>query len=145
MVELDALMTPLTVVTTMTTWTSTANFEGFKGKIKGAAITIFKNMTCYKGLGGEGNCTNFFTYIKAILILYIMTFGMMFLLGMVKISQTDLVIRVIKIAFVSGLMNDSTFEFFNTYGYKLFLKIQKTRWIKIKVGFSKEFYIKTFT
>jgi hypothetical protein len=36
-------------------------------------------------------------------------------------------------------------EFFNTYGYKLFLKIQKTRWIKIKVGFSKEFYIKTFT
>ncbi|MBA2628572.1 MAG: type IV secretion system protein, partial [Rickettsiaceae bacterium] len=49
------------------------------------------------------------------LILYIMTFGMMFLLGMVKISQTDLVIRIVKIAFVSGLMNDSTFEFFNTY------------------------------
>jgi type IV secretion system protein VirB6 len=37
------------------------------------------------------------------------------LLGMVKISQTDLVIRIVKIAFVSGLMNDSTFEFFNTY------------------------------
>ena len=90
-------------------------FEGFKGTIKGAAVTIFKNMTCYKGIGGAGNCTNFFTYIKAILILYIMTYGMMFLLGMVKISQTDLVIRVIKIAFVSGLMNDSTFEFFNTY------------------------------
>ena len=90
-------------------------FEGFKGKIKGAAVTVFKNMTCYKGLGGEGNCTNFFTYIKAILILYIMTYGMMFLLGMVKISQTDLVVRVVKIAFVSGLMNDSTFEFFNTY------------------------------
>ncbi len=90
-------------------------FEGFKGKIKGAAVTVFKNMTCYKGLGGEGNCTNFFTYIKAILILYIMTYGMMFLLGMVKISQTDLVVRIVKIAFVSGLMNDSTFEFFNTY------------------------------
>jgi len=68
-------------------------------------------MTCYKGLGGEGNCTNFFTYIKATLILYIMTFDMMFLLGMVKISQTDLVIRIVKIAFV---MNDSTFKFFNT-------------------------------
>ena len=90
-------------------------FEGFKGTIKGASITIFKNMTCYKGIGGAGNCTNFFTYIKAILILYIMTFGMMFLLGMVKISQTDLVVRIVKIAFVSGLMNDSTFEFFNTY------------------------------
>jgi hypothetical protein len=41
--------------------------------------------------------------------------------------------------------NTLKLEFFNTYGYKLFLKIQKTRWIKIKVGFSKEFYIKTFT
>ncbi len=90
-------------------------FQGFKGKIKGAAVTVFKNMTCYKGLGGQGNCTNFFTYIKAILILYIMTYGMMFLLGMVKISQTDLVVRIVKIALVSGLMNDSTFEFFNTY------------------------------
>ena len=39
----------------------------------------------------------------------------MFLLGMVKISQTDIVIRVIKIAFVAGLMNDKTFAFFNDY------------------------------
>ncbi len=88
-------------------------FEGLKGKIKASAITIFKNMTCYKK--DSGSCTNFFTYIRAILTLYVMFFGMLFLLGSIKINQTEFVIRVIKIAFVAGLMNESTFEFFNLY------------------------------
>lgn len=69
-------------------------------------------MTCY---GGGNNCTNFFTYIKLLLILYVMTYGAMFILGIVKINQQDLLIRIAKIAIVSGLMNDSTFEFFNDY------------------------------
>ena len=88
-------------------------FEGLKGKIKESAITIFKNITCYQG--DTGNCTNFFTYIRAILTLYVMLLGMLFLLGSVKINQTEFVIRVIKIGFVAGLMNESTFEFFNLY------------------------------
>jgi type IV secretion system protein VirB6 len=91
-------------------------FNGLKSKIKDTATTIFKNMTCYKGLGDSvDECRSFFTYIKAMLILYIILYGMMFLMGMVKITQTDLVIRVIKIGIVAGLMNDRTFEFFNTY------------------------------
>jgi type IV secretion system protein VirB6 len=90
-------------------------FTGLKNKIKDASVTIFKNMTCYKGIGGSENCTNFFQYIKFMLILYIMLYGMMFLMGMVKISQNDLVIRVIKVGLVAGLINDSTFEFFNSY------------------------------
>ncbi len=90
-------------------------FQGFKDKIQGAAEQVFKNMTCYKGISGSGGCTNFFNYIKGLLSLYIMIYGMMFLLGMVQISQTDLVMRVVKIAFVAGLLNDTTFEFFRTY------------------------------
>jgi type IV secretion system protein VirB6 len=88
-------------------------FQGFKGKIQGAAERIFKNITCYKDT--SGNCTNFFNYVKGLLSLYIMLYGMMFLVGMVQISQTDLVIRVVKIAFVAGLLNGQTFEFFNEY------------------------------
>jgi type IV secretion system protein VirB6 len=88
-------------------------FELLKGKIKDAAVTIFKNMTCYGG--GTTTCSNFFNYIKAVLILYVMLYGAMFLLGMVKINQQDLVIRIAKIAIVSGLMNESTFRFFNEY------------------------------
>lgn len=91
-------------------------FNGLKAKIKDAATTIFKNMTCYKGLGDPvGECRSFFSYIKAMLIIYVILYGMMFLMGMVKITQSDLVIRTIKIGVVAGLMNDSTFEFFNTY------------------------------
>lgn len=101
-------------------------FEGFKSKIKGASITIYKNMTCYHGLGDSQNCTNFFNYIKAILSLYIMIYGMMFLMGMVKISQTDLVIRIAKISFVAGLMNDSTFDFFNNYVFDFVTEFSDT-------------------
>jgi len=90
-------------------------FENLKNTIKDVAKTVFKNMTCYQGIGGSGSCTNFFNYIKGLLTLYIMIYGMMFLLGMVQISQTDLVIRVVKIGIVAGLMNDKTFEFFNIY------------------------------
>jgi type IV secretion system protein VirB6 len=90
-------------------------FEGLKTKIQDTAQTVFKNMTCYQSINGSDNCISFFQYIKAMLIIYIILYGMMFLLGMVSISQTDLVIRVIKIGLVAGLMNGSTFEFFNTY------------------------------
>ncbi|NRB10334.1 MAG: type IV secretion system protein, partial [Rickettsiaceae bacterium] len=86
-----------------------------KTKIQTAAETIFKNMTCYQGAGEDDNCTNFFDYIRAMLTLYIIAYGFLFLLGNVQISQTDIVIRVIKVGFVAGLMNEKTFTFFNDY------------------------------
>ncbi len=87
-----------------------------KDMIKSASIQVFKNMTCYDGGASEySSCISFFTYIKGVLSLYIMVYGMMFLLGMVQISQLDLVTRVVKIAFVSGLMSHKTFDFFNNY------------------------------
>lgn len=91
-------------------------FTLLKTKINNASVKIFKNMTCYNGSSGYfSSCINFFNYIKAILIIYIMLYGAMFLLGVTKISQLDLVIRVIKIAIVAGLMNGKTFNFFNDY------------------------------
>ena len=89
-------------------------FETLKNKVTDASQTIFKNMTCY-GDASKASCTNFFNYIRAVLTLYIMMYGAMFLLGVVQISQVDLVTRVIKIAIVAGLMNEKTFEFFNLY------------------------------
>jgi len=91
-------------------------FETLKGKIKTASQTVFKNMTCYQaGANTSASCVNFFNYIKGMLTLYIMVYGALFLLGMVEISQLDLVIRVIKIAIVAGLMNERTFDLFNNY------------------------------
>ncbi|MGI4775692.1 MAG: type IV secretion system protein [Janthinobacterium lividum] len=88
-------------------------FETLKGKVSAASETIFKNMTCYNTT--YSNCSNFFNYIKAMLTIYIILYAAMFLLGIVQITQQDLVIRVVKIAIVAGLMNQQTFEFFNIY------------------------------
>lgn len=86
----------------------------FKTKVQSAAESIFQNMICYNR-SDNSSCTNFFNYIKAMLILYVMVYGAMYLLGFVKINQQELVIRIIKIGIVSGLMNSNTFEFFNHY------------------------------
>ncbi|WP_341793579.1 type IV secretion system protein [Rickettsia endosymbiont of Ceutorhynchus obstrictus] len=86
----------------------------FKTKVQSAAESIFQNMVCYNR-SDSSSCTNFFNYIKAMLILYVMVYGAMYLLGFVKINQQELVIRIIKIGIVSGLMNSNTFEFFNNY------------------------------
>lgn len=92
-------------------------FETLKTKIQDAAESIFSNMTCYGGQASS--CSSFFNYIRGMLILYVMSLGAMYLLGMAKLTQQDLVIRLVKIAIVAGLMNGSTFEFFNTYLFDL--------------------------
>lgn len=76
--------------------------------------TIIGNLICYKHTD-QSKCINFFTYVKAILTLYIMVYAMMFVLGFVEISQYDLVIRIAKIAIVSGLITGGTFTYFTTY------------------------------
>ncbi len=87
--------------------------NSLRNTIKHPAKIIFENMTCH---GGEkANCTSFFTYIKIVLALYIVIYGGMFMLGIAKINQQDLLIKIIKITIVSGLMNGNTFEFFNGY------------------------------
>lgn len=85
----------------------------FKSKVLGAVQSIFQNMVCYGG--DTSSCTNLFNYIKALLILYVMSYGAMYLLGFVKINQKELITRMIKIIIVSSLMNGKMFEFFNNY------------------------------
>lgn len=84
-----------------------------KETVINASKTIFMNMTCHAG--SKANCTSFFTYIKVTLSLYIIIYCIMFMFGIAKISQQDLIIRIIKIIIVSGLMNETTFDFFNNY------------------------------
>lgn len=91
-------------------------FEVLKDKITVASQMIFRNMICYGG--DTASCKNFFNYIRGLLSLYIMLYGIMFLLGMVEINQIDLVIRVVKIAIVAGLMNEKTFDLFTNYVFE---------------------------
>ena len=90
-------------------------FGNLKKKINGLIKASFKKMTNFKISKLDSTGHNFFNYIRALLILYVMIYGFMFLLGAVKISQYDLVIRVVKIAIIAGLLNGQTYEFFNKY------------------------------
>lgn len=82
-----------------------------------AGMKMFGNMTCYND--DPNDCKDFFSYVRAMLNLYIVIFGLMFLMGMVQISSKDLVIRIIKVAFVAGLLNGQTYLFFNQYIFVL--------------------------
>ncbi|MDF2965844.1 MAG: hypothetical protein K0Q51_1232 [Rickettsiaceae bacterium] len=88
-------------------------FEMCKRKIMGLSQTFLKNMTCYGS--DPSRCTNYFTFIRAILALYIITTAMMFLIGMIEINQKQLVIIAVKVGIVSGLINEKTYEFLNDY------------------------------
>lgn len=90
--------------------------------IIGSAKQMFAKMTCDPSSGLDvSSCSHFFNYIRAMLTLYIVLFGLMFLLGMVEITVEDLVIRVVKISIVAGLMDGSTFIFFQNYVFDFVL------------------------
>lgn len=59
--------------------------------------------------------------IQATLVLYITTFGLMFLLGMVQSPKADVVIRIIKIAFIILLVSDRSWAFFGQNLVQLFV------------------------
>jgi type IV secretion system protein VirB6 len=84
-------------------------FGFVREKLNDASQMIFSNLICQ----------NFFSYVKAILMIYIIVYGLMFLSGMATISNKDLVIRVVKVGIVAGLINGQTFEWFNTYLFEL--------------------------
>jgi type IV secretion system protein VirB6 len=88
-------------------------FALFKTKMVGLSQTFFKNMTCYGT--DQNNCTNYFNYLRGMLILYIMTTGLMFLLGMTELNQRELVIITVKVAIISGLMNEKTYNYIDSY------------------------------
>ena len=67
-----------------------------RSNLDSAATQIFQNLICYQQ-DVNSSCQNFFNYVKAMLMLYIMIYGMMFLTGMVKVTHKDLVIRIVKV------------------------------------------------
>lgn len=57
--------------------------------------------------------------VRAMLLLYVTLFGLMFSMGMIKATQAELVIRLFKFAIVAILISDEAFEFFNMYLFSL--------------------------
>jgi type IV secretory pathway VirB6-like protein len=75
---------------------------------------IFKALTC-DGIDKTSQCMNYLISIRVVLSLYIAIYGIMFLYGIVQISNTDIMMRICKIGLISVLLGEGSFKFFNYY------------------------------
>lgn len=66
------------------------------------------------------NNTSFKNIIKAMLVLYMVILGIFFAAGFTQMTQTDMILRVVRIGIVLAVINPQSFEFFNTYLFNLF-------------------------
>jgi type IV secretory pathway VirB6-like protein len=66
------------------------------------------------------NNGNYFILIKMTLTLYIILYGLMFLMGMVDATQLELVKRVVKIGIIITLIGEDSWAFFNNHLFTLF-------------------------
>ncbi|MEQ9115840.1 MAG: type IV secretion system protein [Rickettsiales bacterium] len=76
-----------------------------------ARSEIFQNLV---------NGSQFQSYVKALLILYIVVYGISFLMGLVQITQKDLMMRVFKIAVILQLISPGAWDFFNDNFFEFF-------------------------
>lgn len=58
--------------------------------------------------------------IRALIILYVALTGFMFSVGMLRIQQGELIIRLFKIGVVATLISPTSWNFFNTYLFSIF-------------------------
>jgi type IV secretory pathway VirB6-like protein len=64
---------------------------------------------------------NYSRYITILLVLYIVLYGLSFLTGNTQISQSDLLIHVIKIGIVIALISDTSWNFFHDHFFQIFI------------------------
>lgn len=76
-----------------------------------AREAIFQNLVS----GSE-----FQSYVRALLLLYIVLYGIVFLMGFVQVTQKDLMIRVFKIAIIIQLLSPYSWEFFYDNFFQFF-------------------------
>lgn len=102
--------------------------DAFTNGILNSLSTQFTNIVCTgepnscSCSAGENCSHTYFYYIRILLIFYIASYGFLFLLGMVQISQADLIIRVMKIALILALTSSNAWAFFYNNFFALFLE-----------------------
>ncbi|MBL3284234.1 Type IV secretion system protein VirB6 [Rickettsiales endosymbiont of Paramecium tredecaurelia] len=110
--------------------TAIAKFVSLRTKFQDFGVNIFKNITCNNNddvmcklalkegkriPGCEKSCLDFLFLIHVCLSLYITIYGLSIITGYARIEIYDAIIRVTKIIIVSGLLSNTTINFFTTY------------------------------
>lgn len=91
--------------------------------IQKTAQSIFLHMTCSAtGMDQsvDGQCSDYIRSIDALLYMYVIIYGMMYLFGLMKNDRVDFIMRIVKVAVVSTLLTPNSFWFFNTYLFEGF-------------------------
>lgn len=82
-----------------------------QGSLCWARDTIYQNLVAESG---------FQTYVRTLLLLYIIIYGITFLMGLAQITQKELMMRAFKIAIVIQLISPNSWSFFNDYFFQFF-------------------------
>jgi type IV secretion system protein VirB6 len=64
--------------------------------------------------------SSFIQIARALLVLYVAISGVMFAMGMLNASAAELVVRLVKIALITILISEQSWNFFNTYLFSFF-------------------------
>ncbi len=104
---------------------ATGLIEDIKDTVDVTSERIFKNLTCSDG-GSSWQCSKYLKIITAMLYLYIIIWGMMYLFGLIRTDKLDFIIRIVKIGTLTVLIQPGSFEFFNTYLFQGFSTMANT-------------------
>ncbi len=106
----------------VTTYTQSA-VGHFSAMISDAISTIQKTLstTTQQIFSNMTHNINYIAYTRLLLTLYVLLYGLFFLLGVVQISQMDLVMRVIKIGVIVAITSPDSWNFFNNNLFDLFV------------------------
>lgn len=96
-----------------------ATYQGFFSKLYDTIQNILSaaGSQMQQGVAQE---INFIDAVRAMLALYIVIFGLTFILGMVKMHYGEFITRLLKIALVATLISPGGIEFFNVNFLSLF-------------------------
>lgn len=102
----------ITVVTQPKAISNAINWlvDGVKGKLETAREMVYRNMITSQTA----------RIARAMLALYIIIYGIMFIYGMIEHTQMDFLIRVVKIAIIIQLTSAGSWDFFNKYIFTTF-------------------------
>lgn len=99
---------------------TTGLIEDIQNSVITTSERIFKGVTCSAGEDTPGQCSEYIKIITAMLYLYIIIWGMMYLFGLIRTDRLDFVIRIAKIGAITILIQPGSFEFFQTYLFQAF-------------------------
>lgn len=69
----------------------------------------------------EGGSNPFVGSVRAGLLLFVVLYGLQFMLGMIKEPQRDFMWNIVRIAFIQQMLSPTSWEFFNEYLFTLFI------------------------